>query len=202
MKNFNERSRAAYDRKADGYDESREGRFTRNFQRLLLSEMKWRENDCVLDIACGTGSLLAAINGRTGIRGFGVDISERMIMNASVKNPGMAFQVSGCESIPFQSGTMDIVVVCAAYHHFPDVKAFAAESERLLKRHGKIYVAELHIPSFIRVPLNPFVPAIFKDGDVRLYSPAEIVRNFAKFGFYEPNVKIAAGIQIVSMRKA
>ena len=35
--------------------------------------------------------------------------------------------------IPFDDGLFDLITVCAAYHHFPDVRAFAAEAFRLLK---------------------------------------------------------------------
>jgi len=48
MRNFNEKSRTAYNNKADGYDSSREGQFTRNIHRLLLPGIKWSENQILL----------------------------------------------------------------------------------------------------------------------------------------------------------
>jgi ubiquinone/menaquinone biosynthesis C-methylase UbiE len=70
------------------------------------------------------------------ITGFGIDIAERMINYAAAKNPGMVFRVSGCESIPFNDCSMDIVTVCAAYHHFTNVTLFAKEASRVLKPGG------------------------------------------------------------------
>ena len=160
MINFDDRSRAAYNKKADDYDNSREGQFTRNFHRLLLSEIIWRENQSVLDVACGTGTLLAAMNERKTISGYGIDISEQMIKNAAVKNPGMEFHVSGCETIPLENNSIDIITVCAAYHHFPDVAAFAREAGRILKPNGMIYIADMYLPPFLRLILNPFVPLL------------------------------------------
>lgn len=40
MRDFSARSRDAYNKKADGYDASREGEFTAEFQKLLLSVME------------------------------------------------------------------------------------------------------------------------------------------------------------------
>jgi ubiquinone/menaquinone biosynthesis C-methylase UbiE len=201
MSNFNERSRTAYNTKAAGYDSSREGQFTNNVHRLLLPMIQLQQNQRVLDVACGTGSFLAAMNTDKPIAGFGIDIAERMIEMASAKNPGMEFRVSGCESIPFPDSSMDIMTVCAAYHHFPDVAAFAREAGRVLKPDGMLYVADMFVPSLFRIVMNPFVPLLFKDGDVRFYSPQQIAANFKRYGFNEINSKTSGNIQIVTMQK-
>ncbi|MCL2164816.1 MAG: class I SAM-dependent methyltransferase [Oscillospiraceae bacterium] len=201
LHDYNERSRTSYNNKADGYDNSREGQFTHRIHQLLLPMLNWRTGQSMLDVACGTGSLLAAMNNRKQIRGYGIDISERMIEIAVVRNPGMEFRVSGCEGIPFPDGSMDIITVCAAYHHFPDVSAFAKEAGRVLKPNGLIYIADMYASTFIRVLINPFVPLLFKDGDVRFYSPKEIIKNFALHGFTEADAKTAGNLQIVTMQK-
>ena len=200
MANFKDKSRAAYNEKAANYDYSDEGRFTQKFKDMLLSIITLKENSNVLDVACGNGSLLAALNKKTKINGYGIDIAEKMIENAITKNPGMEFHAADCESIPFQNETMDIITVCATYHHFPDVAAFAAEAKRLLKPNGMLYIADVYLPAFWRVLLNPFVP-LSKAGDVKFYSPKEIVKNFEKFGFINTGIKIINNIQIISMQK-
>jgi len=199
---MNEKSRNAYNSKADSYDSSHEGKFTYNIHQLLLPKLSYEENQSVLDIACGTGSLLSAINGQKRIKGYGIDVAERMISKAVVKNPDMEFHVSGCESTPFPDKSMDLVTVCAAYHHFFDVTSFAKEAYRILKSNGMIYIADVYIQSsFLRTILNPFVPLLFKNGDVKFYSPKEIIKNFKFFGFKEKDVQISGNIQIISMQK-
>jgi len=202
MSNYTEKSRNAYNSKANGYDNSREGQFTHRIHQLLLPLMDWQSGQSILDIACGTGSLLAAMNNRRQIRGYGIDISERMIENAITRNPGMEFHVSGCENTPLLDCSMDVVTVCAAYHHFPDVTAFAKEATRVLKQNGLIYIADVYAPSFIKALINPFVPLLFKDGDIRFYSPKEIIRNFAQSGFEKLDVRTSGTLQIVTMRKS
>ena len=198
MPDFVGKSRVAYNKKAEGYTNSREGQFTHGLQRLLLAEMKWAEHQNVLDVACGNGSLLAAINNIKPIIGFGIDIAERMIENAIADNPDMEFHVSGCDSMPFGDGVMDIITVCAAYHHFPDTAAFAHESKRVLKPNGRVYIAEIYLPFPLRLILNPFVP-LTSEGDVKIYSPDMICRNFEQCGFERESVKISGNVQIVSM---
>ena len=201
MANFNEKSRAAYNQMADHYDSSHDGRFTQQFKELLCAMIPLRENCDVLDVACGNGSLLAALNRQKPINGFGIDIADRMIKNAAANNPGMEFHVSGCEAMPFQDGAMDMITVCAAYHHFPDVKAFAREAQRILRSKGSMYIAEVYLPSVLRIILNPLVP-LSKSGDVRFYSPKKIAATFKRVGFEEIEVKRSGHIQIVSMQKA
>jgi ubiquinone/menaquinone biosynthesis C-methylase UbiE len=199
--NLNEKSRIAYNKKADEYDNSREGQFTRNIHLLLLSKMNLKDNQSVLDVACGTGSLLKAMNRQKMIKGIGIDIADRMIKNATIANPCMDFYVSGCEMIPLPDDSIDIITVCAAYHHFPNVAAFSKEAGRVLKQNAMIYIADVFVPSFLRVILNPFVPLLFTDGDVRFYSPNEISDNFKRFGFEESDITISGSTQIVTMRK-
>jgi len=201
MAGFSERSRTAYNEKADSYDDSREGQYTHRIHQLLLPMLNWQSGQSILDVACGTGSLLAAMNARKQIRGFGIDISERMIEVARTRNPGMEFHVSGCESVPCPDESMDIITVCAAFHHFADVGAFAKEAGRVMKPGGMIYIADMYVPSLIKVLVNPFVPLLFKDGDVKFYSPKEILMNFARHGFLETDVKTTGNLQIVTMRK-
>jgi len=200
MNKFNKKSKDAYNKMADGYDNSPEGKFTEKFKTLLLSAVTLRENYNVLDVACGNGSLLAAMRKNESINGFGVDIAEQMIKNAAVRNPGMVFHSSGCEAIPFENNSMDAITVCAAYHHFPDTDAFAKEAKRLLKQGGKIYIADIYLPPVLRIVCNPFVP-LSSSGDVKFYSPDGIINNFKKHGFEKTDLKITGYIQVVTLQK-
>ena len=200
MRNFNDKSRSAYNKKAYNYDNTSDGRFTEKFKQLLIENIELNNCPDVLDVACGNGSLLAALNKKMPINGFGVDLADQMIKSAAEKNPGMEFHVSGCEAMPFGNDAMDIITVSAAYHHFPDVAAFAKEAARVLKHKGRIYIAEVYLPSALRFILNPFVP-LSTEGDVKFYSPKEIVNNFARFGFEKVDVGMSGKIQIISMQK-
>lgn len=99
--------------------------------------------------------------------GYGIDISEKMIENAKKKYTDMIFKINSCECTSFESQMFDAITVCAAYHHFPDVKAFAKECNRILKPQGMLYIAEEYYPLIIRLISNPFVP-LSRAGDVKI----------------------------------
>ena len=194
--NYNEKNIRAYDKKADNYDSSLDGKFTEKFKTLLLNSITVKDGDSVLDVGCGNGTLLSRIAKLKSIRGFGTDISPQMIKNAIARHPEFQFAVSNCEKIPFDDGSMDIVSVCAAYHHFPNVNAFALEAKRLLKKGGSLYIAEVHLPPVIRHAANIFLP-LSKDGDVKFYSVKEIVSAFSNVGFRFVRATVKGHIQII-----
>lgn len=198
MKDFAQKSRRNYNLIAENYDETLDGKFTERFKELLLDEIQIEANENILDVACGNGSLLKMISNKCNIKGYGIDISERMIEYAERKCPDMTFQVGGCEDTAFNNQMFDVITVCAAYHHFPDVKAFAKEAYRILRPHGRLYIAEVYYPFLIRLLCNPFIP-LSKAGDVKFYSPQEIQRNFEAYGFKQNRFIREGHIQIIGM---
>jgi len=200
MKTFKDKSRESYNRKADNYDKTFDGKFTVKFKELLLEEITAETNNNILDVACGNATFLKMLSNKYDIKGYGIDISEKMIENAKRRCPDMAFEISSCEHTPFDNQIFDMVTVCAAYHHFPDTKAFAKEVSRILKPKGLLYIAEVYYPFIIRAIFNPFVP-LSKAGDVKFYSPKEIQSNFEKYGFEMVNFKREGHIQIIGFRR-
>jgi len=95
MRDYREKSKAAYNIKADGYDNSREGQFTRNIQRLLISEMAWTENQSLLDVACGSGGLIL-----TPIRGLGTGAAHSRHCGLDPQSPTTAHSSLDCGSSP------------------------------------------------------------------------------------------------------
>lgn len=201
MKTFAQKSREYYNKLAEGYNDSLEARYTMRFKRMLLNEIVIEpEKNSLLDVACGNGSLLKMLSSKHSLKGYGIDISEKMIDSARDLYPEFLFEVSPCEETPFQDQFFDTITVCAAYHHFPDVKEFAREAYRLLKPEGRLYIAEIYYPWLLRTVLNPFVP-MSKAGDVKFYAPAEIEANFKNVGFQTSGFNRAGQVQLHVFRK-
>jgi ubiquinone/menaquinone biosynthesis C-methylase UbiE len=200
MNKVNEKNIAAYDKMADNYDNTNEGKFTEKFKSMLLSTVAVNDGDSVLDVGCGNGTLLSRMAKLKSIHGYGTDISSQMIKNATSRYPEFKFAVSDCERIPFDDGMMDIITVCAAYHHFPDVNAFAAEAKRLLAEKGSIYIAEIYLPFGVRFVANIFLP-LLKSGDMKFYSCGEIVKTFSDEGFNFVEATVKGHIQVIHMQK-
>jgi ubiquinone/menaquinone biosynthesis C-methylase UbiE len=201
MTDFNARSKRAYDKKAHNYDDTHDGKFTKAFKEILIANVTLKDNYCVLDVACGNGTLLAALRNKAAISGYGVDISSEMIKTASAKYPHLEFKTAGCEDIPYPDKMFDVITVCASFHHFPDVSTFAKEAERLLKPQGLLYIAEICLHGFLRPLVNPFIK-LSRAGDVRFYSAEEIIKTFtAESGFAPVDVVKQGHIQVVALRK-
>jgi ubiquinone/menaquinone biosynthesis C-methylase UbiE len=197
---YERRSVRSYQKKADHYDDTFDGRFTREFKELLLRTIQIPTGGKLLDVACGNGRLLEMLSKKHDFTGFGVDISEKMVDNARRLNQSMVFEQAGCDALPFEDAFFDILTVCAAYHHFPDVTRFTKEAFRVLKPNGILYVAELYYPPLVRALCNPlirFSPA----GDVRFYGPDEIIQVMEDAGFRREAPYMHGHIQIVSARK-
>lgn len=200
MNKFEQRSKDSYNKKAEKYDSTFDGKFTIKFKNMIFNNLNIPNNSNVVDIACGNGRLLKMLSSKGLFNGYGVDISEKMIEQAKMLNPSMNFYVAGCEKLPFEDNFIDLMTVSASFHHFPDVEKFAKEVNRVVKKGGKIYIAEIYLPHILQVIFNPFVK-FSKAGDVKFYSPKEIASLFEKNGFYTENIVINGMIQLISLCK-
>lgn len=200
MNKFEQRSKESYNKKAEKYDSTFDGKFTIKFKNMIFNNLNIPNNSNVVDIACGNGRLLQMLSSKWSFNGYGVDISEKMIEQAKMLNPSMNFYVAGCEELPFEDNFIDLMTVSASFHHFPDVEKFAKEANRVIKKGGRIYIAEIYLPHILQVICNPFVK-FSRAGDVKFYSPKEITRLFEKNGFFTENIVIDGMIQLISLCK-
>lgn len=197
---YERRAIRSYGKIADDYDNSFEGRFTLAFNRKLAEIVRVPEGGRLLDIACGSGRLLKMLRQQRPFEGYGTDISEAMVRVARRDLPDMTFHTAPADKLPFDDGFFDVVTVCAAFHHFPDVAAFAREAYRVLAPGGRLYIADVYYPRWLRALANPFI-RLHPSGDVRLYSPKEIEKVLQYGGFSCEPAMIEGRIQIVVANK-
>lgn len=197
---YERRSARSYQKIADHYDDTFDGRFTLDFKNLMLSRVQIPDGGQVLDVACGNGRLLEMLSKKHRFSGFGVDLSGKMVENASLLNPTMSFRQASCDVLPFQNEAFDVLTVCAAYHHFPDVAAFANEAFRVLAPGGMLYIAEVYYPRLLRLLCNPLI-RFSPSGDVRMYGPEEMIRVLENAGFKRGDAQIQKHIQMISVQK-
>lgn len=77
------------------------------------------EGAAVLEIGCGTGTLLSRMKPR---RGMGIDISHRMIEIASRKHPEYEFRAEDAAALTVRE-RFDYVMLPDVIEHLPDVRA-------------------------------------------------------------------------------
>lgn len=93
----------------------------------------------VIDIGCGNGSALAALDARAG-RLAGVDPTPRMIEMARATCPRADLRVAPGEATGFEPQAFDVVMVINVIHHLDDSSAGLAEAHRLLRPGGRIVI--------------------------------------------------------------
>lgn len=183
MNKKTEKSRIAYNKIAFEYDTSKEGQYTKFHIKELSNIIYLTEDDIILDVACGNGTLLGELSKKTKIHANGIDLSENMIHAAKMRYPNIKFDVKPCCPLEWSDESIDIITVCCAFHHFEDPQGFVNECRRVLKNNGTIYIAEPNFGVILRFFANKFWFPFSKSGDVRVYSQKELVKFFSYSGF-------------------
>lgn len=121
MNRHEKHSIASYNKKADNYDNTFDGRFTYEFKEQRLKNIVIPEGGKVLDIACGNCRLLNMLSLAHQFRSSASIPPKKMIEIARHLNSSMIFKTAGCDALPYGNEFFDVITVCAAFHHFPDI---------------------------------------------------------------------------------
>ncbi|MCB9706673.1 MAG: class I SAM-dependent methyltransferase [Myxococcales bacterium] len=107
--------------------------------------------DAVLDVGCGTGTLLLAAAARVGSEGTlaGIEAAPEMVKRARVKirAAGVAVEIhqGSADVLPFADRSFDVVFATLVFHHLPaDVQLGALqEMRRVLRPGGRVVIVDL-----------------------------------------------------------
>jgi SAM-dependent methyltransferase len=123
----------------------------------LLSQVRWRGDEHVLDLGTGGGLLLlgAARRAPRG-RAVGLDIwragdlsgngKERLLRNAALEGESVELLEQDVRKLPFADATFDVVLSALCIHNIPDEPgrdAAVREAARVLKPGGTILFSDL-----------------------------------------------------------
>mgnify|MGYP001077461124 FL=1 len=183
------------------YESAPEGNYTRPHKEEIIKKIVLRDGDKILDVACGNGYLLGELSKKARVSAFGVDISENMVAAARERYPACTFAVGSCIPLRFADESMDVITVSCAFHHFETPQAFANECMRVLKKNGKLYIAEPFIPPVVRWFANMVIVPFSKKGDVRVYDQRELQLFFELAGFTDMESYTAGTVLFFSARK-
>lgn len=196
-----EQSQKVYNEMAWEYDNAPEGRYTRPHKEEIMKKAVLREGDNILDVACGNGRLLGELSKKARVNAFGVDISQSMITVARERYPNCTFAVSPCTPLGFENESMDVITVSCAFHHFEKPQEFANECMRVLKKNGRVFIAEPHFSPVVRWLANVVVYSFSKTGDVRVYDQKEIRLFFELAGFTDMESYTTGSVLFFTARK-
>jgi SAM-dependent methyltransferase len=111
----------------------------------------WPRDARVLDLFCGRGNGLVALErlGLTRLRG--IDLSPRLV---GLYRGGARCVVGDCRTLPFADGSHDVVIVQGGLHHLHalpgDLERVVAEVARVLAPRGLFVVVEPWLTPFLR----------------------------------------------------
>jgi SAM-dependent methyltransferase len=105
---------------------------------LLLAEV--RRGQRVLDLGCGAGRFVAALN-EAGAEAVGVELAEAALERARHNAPGADLRLLGADgSLPLGHGEVDLVWCSEVLEHVPGTAALLTEVRRVLKPRGRLLV--------------------------------------------------------------
>ncbi len=146
---------------------------TRAMVRDALEALKLPDSIRILDLGCGTGGTIKALNGLG--RFIGLDVSEEAA-NFTKKKTGASVVVGEGTHLPFKDSSFDVVTVLDVLEHIDDDLTVMKEIKRVLKPNGYMIAT---------VPAHQY---LFSTHDralhhVRRYSKREFLEKLKKVGF-------------------
>ena len=140
----------------------------------------------VLEVGCGTGNYIVALQGLVGCSCWGIDPAEQMLSMAGEGLAKVSFQCGRAERIDFPRDFFDLVFSVDVIHHVGHRLDYFQEAYRVLKTGGKVCtVTDSEWIIRYRQPLVAYFPETV-EVDLGRYTPiAELRQIMGQVGFGE-----------------
>jgi len=174
---------ADYDRRARDYD--RRWRFyTEGTIRETITRLELTDGCSVLDLGCGTGSLIEPLLERwPQCRIVGVDISQQMLDVACSKpKPELALTCADAHYLPFQESSFDWIVCCNSFHFLSLPTLALEEMGRVLRPGGRVLITDW-CDDYLFCRICDFYLRWFDQAHFGMYGSQECSRILTRAGF-------------------
>jgi demethylmenaquinone methyltransferase/2-methoxy-6-polyprenyl-1,4-benzoquinol methylase len=125
-------------------------RYWRNHTVARVRDILDRSDSRVLDLACGTGDLLIALERAAGRKLIGSDFCHPMLTGASTKLRRDRLQSALVESdalaLPFPDSSLDLITIAFGYRNLANYRAGLVEMRRVLRPGGALAILEFTQP--------------------------------------------------------
>ncbi len=106
--------------------------------KKLISTSKVTTNDRVLEVGCGTGNYIVALDSLVSCSCWGIDPSAEMLSKAMERSNNIHFKLGQAEALKFESNYFTLVFSVDVIHHVNEHLAYFQEAYRVLKKGGRI----------------------------------------------------------------
>jgi ubiquinone/menaquinone biosynthesis C-methylase UbiE len=181
------RSKRKFDTEAQIYENTSDGKFCSRAYSAIVETVNSIPYQSLLDVGCGTGIILSRLNGTSKL--CGIDLSPQMIGRAreSLKDKA-ELAVGDAEALPWPEKTFDTVCCTFSFHHYPNPGKVLSEMNHVLKKGGRLVLADPWMP-FPMQPIMNFFCRYSNSGDHHIYSKQEMQQILLKTGFDLSNFK-------------
>jgi ubiquinone/menaquinone biosynthesis C-methylase UbiE len=140
---------------AEGYEKVK-GRWSRGLAPLLIRFGGLSDGDRVLDVGCGTGSLIFTLPEIANIStATGIDLTEGFVEFARSHNNDarINFEQGDARVLPFEDDSFDRAFSKLVLHFIPDAARAVAEMYRVVRPGGTV-TAAVHPILLVRGPVE------------------------------------------------
>ncbi|HEV1993866.1 MAG TPA: class I SAM-dependent methyltransferase [Candidatus Acidoferrum sp.] len=116
-----------------------------------LGAPQWPRDAEIVELFCGRGNGLVALDRLGFTRIEGVDLSPRLV--AQYRGPAKCI-VGDCRQLPFADRSKDVLIVQGGLHHLPtlpdDLQQTFAQMQRVLRKDGRAVFVEPWLAPFLK----------------------------------------------------
>lgn len=178
---IHEKTLHKFEKDAAVYEKTSDGRFCSRAYPAIVKEICSAPFESILDVGCGTGSILRQIPADK--KRCGIDLSEQMIKRSTEALKDAAeLKIGNAEALPWPRELFDTVSCTFSFHHYPNPRKVLYEMNRVLKADGRLILADPWLPMPFNAVINTLIR--FSDGgDFHEYSKTDISKLLNASGF-------------------
>ncbi len=156
----------------------------------LVSSMHLGNDSLVLDMGCGTGNYLIAL--QPSVKSvIGIDLSTGMLRQARVKFPSLPLVYGDITSLPFRSNTFDGAFAVQVLHHVRKKESFLKEACRVIKEEAYLVLDSCSHRQMRTFWLYHYFPRGMEVDLARIPDVADIASLLEATGFSNVGVEIS-----------
>ncbi len=156
-----------------------------------LKRLEVRPGLEILDVGCGTGALLSALERRhPKLMLAGVDPTMAMLEIARSRvSENVALEQSRAESLPFDGASFDVVLSCSMFHYVRRPLLALEEMKRVLKPGGRLVLTDW-CDDYLACKICDLFLRWFNEAHHKTYGRAECQRLLAAAGFDRIDIEV------------